>query len=237
MNRLLITVAAAALIAGTTFASAQPGQGGSPGAAERSGSGTMERSNGGQGTGGQGAVERGPAREGAPQQRTGQSREQRPAPMRDQNQGQAPRQSDQGQMQQGQERQGTTQREGTTQRQGAGQREGTGQRGQAEQGRTGQSGRAETTGRAPADVQITSEQRTQIRQRLGDNASARIDRSKVNFSLSVGVTVPRTVRVFDLPAEIVTIVPAYRGYKYVIVEDEILIIDPRTLRIVYVIEA
>jgi hypothetical protein len=51
------------------------------------------------------------------------------------------------------------------------------------------------------------------------------------------VTVPRTVRIFDLPPEIVTIVPAYRGYKYVIVEDEILIIDPRTLRIVYIIEA
>ena len=218
-DRLLITAAAAVLIAGTTLASAQPGQGGSPGAAERGGSGTMERSTGGQG--GQGAVER----------------EQRPAGVRDQNQGQAPRQGEQGQMQQGQERQGTTQREGTTQRQGTGQREGTGQRGQAEQGRTGQSGRAETTGRAPSDVQITTEQRTQIRQRLGANTSARIDRSKVNFSLSVGVTVPRTVRVFDLPAEIVTIVPAYRGYKYVIVEDEILIIDPRTLRIVYVIEA
>src|SRR5262245_64187643 len=87
-DRLLITAAAAALIAGTTLASAQPGQGGSPGAAERGGSGTMERSNGGQGTAGQGAVERGPAREGAPQQRTGQSREQRPAQMRDQNQGQ-----------------------------------------------------------------------------------------------------------------------------------------------------
>jgi Protein of unknown function (DUF1236) len=48
--------------------------------------------------------------------------------------------------------------------------------------------------------------------------------------------VPRTVRIFDLPPDIVTIVPAYRGYKYVIVEEEILIIDPRTLRIIAVLE-
>jgi len=101
---------------------------------------------------------------------------------------------------------------------------------------TGQSGRTDTTGRAPADVQITGEQRTQISQRLGANTSARLDRSKVNFTLSVGAVVPRTVRIFDLPPDIVTIVPAYRGYKYVIVEEEILIIDPRTLRIIAVLE-
>jgi hypothetical protein len=39
-----------------------------------------------------------------------------------------------------------------------------------------------------------------------------------------------------LPVEIVTIVPAYRGYKYILVEEEIVIIDPRTLRIVAVID-
>jgi hypothetical protein len=228
-NRLLVTVASAALIAGATFASAQTG--GGPGGGSGSSPGAAQ--SGGPGGGGSSTMERGAAqpREGSstqeqgtpPRQRTGQSRDAQPS------QGQAPRATDQGQS----PRQG---QQGQTQQQGQ-DRQGAGQRGQAEQGRTGQGGRAETTGRAPADVTVTNEQRTQIRQRLGANTSARIDRNQVNFSLSVGVTVPRTVRVFDLPPEIVTIVPAYRGYKYVIVEDEILIIDPRTLRIVAVIEA
>jgi hypothetical protein len=212
-SRLLITVAATALIAGATFASAQTG--------------------GGQG-GGSSTVERGAAqpREGGsaqeqgtpPRQRTGQSRDAQPS------QGQAPRATDQVQS----PRQGQP---GQMQQQGQ-DRQGAGERNQAEQGRTGQGGRAQdSTGRAPADVSITSEQRTQLRTRLGANPSARVDRSSINFSISVGATVPRTVRVFDLPPEIVTIVPAYRGYKYVLVDDEILIIDPRTLRIVAVIEA
>jgi hypothetical protein len=59
----------------------------------------------------------------------------------------------------------------------------------------------------------------------------------VNFSISVGTVVPRSVHVYEVPADIVEIVPAYRGYKYIVVRDEILILDPRTLRIVAIIDA
>jgi hypothetical protein len=38
-----------------------------------------------------------------------------------------------------------------------------------------------------------------------------------------------------LPQDIVAVVPQYRGYRYVVVEDEIVIIHPRTYRIVTVI--
>ena len=97
--------------------------------------------------------------------------------------------------------------------------------------------RQDTTGAAPSagGKSITTQQRTEIRQRLGSFDRARVDR--VDFSLSVGVAVPRSVTLYDLPAEIVTIVPAYRGYKFVIVRDEIIIIDPRTHMIVAIIEA
>ena len=82
---------------------------------------------------------------------------------------------------------------------------------------------------------MTTEQRTQIRQRLGSMREARVDR--VNFSLTVGTVVPRDVRVHELPSTIVEIVPEYRGYKYIIVRDEIVIIEPDTLKIVVVIPA
>ena len=148
----------------------------------------------------------------APKQRTGQS------PSRtDQRQGQSPRGGDQNQAQTPQ------------------QRDRAGQADRNAQG--GRQGAKENTGVAPANVNVTGEQRTQIRQRLGSNTSARIDRSRVNFSLSVGVRVPKSVRLYSLPPEIVEIVPAYRRYKYVIVDEEIIIIDPRTYTIVTVIES
>lgn len=95
--------------------------------------------------------------------------------------------------------------------------------------------RDRNTGAAPASVEVTTEQRTRIREHRTVLERGRVDR--VDFSISVGTSVPRSVRVYDLPVEIVEVVPRYRGYKYVLVRDEIIIIDPRTLEIVAVIDA
>jgi hypothetical protein len=43
--------------------------------------------------------------------------------------------------------------------------------------------------------------------------------------------------VFEIPSEIVVIVPQYRGFKYIVVRDELIILDPDTLEIVAVIPA
>ena len=61
--------------------------------------------------------------------------------------------------------------------------------------------------------------------------------TNVNFSLTVGTVVPRTVTVVVLPAVVVEIYPAWRGYKYFLVGDRIVIVDPDTLRIVMIIDA
>jgi hypothetical protein len=45
------------------------------------------------------------------------------------------------------------------------------------------------------------------------------------------------VHVVPLPDTVVEIVPRYRGYDYILVGDEIVIIDPRTMRIVAIIPA
>jgi len=49
--------------------------------------------------------------------------------------------------------------------------------------------------------------------------------------------VPRTVRFVALPQTIVEIEPAWRGFEYFMVGDEIVIVDPRSLEIVAVIDA
>jgi hypothetical protein len=50
--------------------------------------------------------------------------------------------------------------------------------------------------------------------------------------------VPREgVRFYPLPAEVVTIYPEWRGYEFILVRDEILVIDPNTYEIVAVLNA
>ena len=54
----------------------------------------------------------------------------------------------------------------------------------------------------------------------------------------VGVSVPRTVTIERLPQRIVEIVPEYADYSYFVLDDgAIVIVDPATYDVVYVIEA
>jgi hypothetical protein len=46
---------------------------------------------------------------------------------------------------------------------------------------------------------------------------------------------PRRVHLVAIPEDIIVIVPAWRRYKYILVEDTICIIDPDTYTIVEVI--
>lgn len=59
--------------------------------------------------------------------------------------------------------------------------------------------------------------------------------NNVNFSVSVGTVIPRDVRLQSMPAEVVEIVPQYRGYNFVVVRDEIIIVEPSSYKIVAVL--
>ena len=99
-------------------------------------------------------------------------------------------------------------------------------------------GRSPTTGQGAASTSasLTIEQRTKISASLKQqNAPPRAN--KVNFNTDIGTAIPGDIRRVPLPATVIDVYPVWRGYEYVMVEDEILIIDPMTLRIVAVIEA
>jgi hypothetical protein len=84
-----------------------------------------------------------------------------------------------------------------------------------------------------ASVNLNDQQRTRVSQSF-----ARLNVQpvrNVNFSVSVGTVVPRDVHLQTVPAEIVEIVPQYRGYSFVAVRDEIVIVDPATYKIVTVL--
>lgn len=59
--------------------------------------------------------------------------------------------------------------------------------------------------------------------------------TNVSFSIAVGTTIPADVQLNVLPLELVEVVPQYRGFSFVVVEQEALIIDPSTRAIVAVV--
>ena len=70
---------------------------------------------------------------------------------------------------------------------------------------------------------------------IQSSSAPKVSRSRINFNISVGTVVPRTVKFVAVPATLVEIHPAWRGYSYFIVDDEIIIVEPRTLKIVAVL--
>jgi hypothetical protein len=84
-----------------------------------------------------------------------------------------------------------------------------------------------------AQVDIKPEQRTVIKQTI---VKENIRPQKIDVQVRVGVRIPRTVVLHSLPPTIIEIYPAYRPYKFVMVdEDTILVIDPTDWEIVDVI--
>jgi hypothetical protein len=95
---------------------------------------------------------------------------------------------------------------------------------------------AKTDAKSGQKAEITTQQRTEIRTTIVKSKNApRVN--NVNFNISVGTVVPRSVRVAVLPPRVVQIYPQWRGYRYFIVGDEIIIVEPNTLEIVFVLPA
>jgi hypothetical protein len=86
-----------------------------------------------------------------------------------------------------------------------------------------------------APAALSAEQHTKIQDTMRGEKTERL--SNVQFSTTVGEMIPDTVHLYVLPVSIVEYAPQYRGYEYILVGDEILIVNPRTMRIVAVISA
>ena len=93
-----------------------------------------------------------------------------------------------------------------------------------------------TTGQAGAGAKLSGEQRTRITSVIRNQRVESLN--NVDFNIAVGTRVPRErVHLYPLPAEVVTIYPEWRGYEFIRVRDQIIVVDPRTLEIVDVLAA
>ena len=89
-------------------------------------------------------------------------------------------------------------------------------------------------GAAAGSANLSTEQRTKITTIFRQH---KVEPAHLNVSVSVGTRVPTSVHFYPLPVEVITIYPQWRGYEYILVGEQIVIIDPRTHEIVAIIEA
>jgi hypothetical protein len=94
--------------------------------------------------------------------------------------------------------------------------------------------RSQTVGQAGGGAKLSTEQRTKITTVIRDQHVSPV--TNINFSVSVGTRVPRDVGFHPLPTEIVTIYPEWRGYEFFLVREQIVVVDPRTLEIIAVLD-
>ncbi len=92
-----------------------------------------------------------------------------------------------------------------------------------------------TTGQGAAgSAKLTTEQHTKITSVIREQ---KVERVNLNVSVNVGTRIPTSVHVHALPQQVIVIYPEWRGYDYILVGEQIVIINPRTHEIVAVIEA
>jgi uncharacterized protein DUF1236 len=91
----------------------------------------------------------------------------------------------------------------------------------------------ETKSGAPAA--LSTEQQVKFRETMRGEKVERL--TNVAFLITVGEAVPRTVHRYRFPVSVMEYAPQYRDYEYILVGDEILVVDPRTMRIVAIIPA
>ena len=90
-----------------------------------------------------------------------------------------------------------------------------------------------TRGRSVGTETLSREQRSKLHEAVVGGNIHRAGR--VNFALSVGTRIPDSIEVYTPPETIVDIVPQYRGFRYIVAENELIIVDPDTLEIVAVL--
>ena len=86
-----------------------------------------------------------------------------------------------------------------------------------------------------APAALSSEQHAKMWEAVRGEKAARFTGER--FAMTLGEMVPQTVPLYVLPARVFEYAPQYRGYEYIQVGEEILIVDPSTHRIVAIVVA
>jgi hypothetical protein len=101
---------------------------------------------------------------------------------------------------------------------------------------TTEQNRSNTTGQGAASgsAKLSTEQRTKVTTIFKQH---KVEQTKLNVSVSVGTRIPTSVHLYPVPVQVIEVYPAWRGFNYILVGDQIIVVDPRTHEIVAILEA
>ena len=88
-----------------------------------------------------------------------------------------------------------------------------------------------TTSETTGSITIAPEKRTIIKQRLSSTKPVEIEKK-----VTVGMSVPSTVELQTVPETIVSDIPSVKGYRYFVWNDEVVLVDPSSRKVVQIIE-
>lgn len=107
------------------------------------------------------------------------------------------------------------------------------------QDKDGKATRAESNREGSANPKaMLSDAPTEVKTKVKSSFRAkRVEPARdLNISVDVGVAVPRSVKLYTVPEDVVVLLPRYRDYRYFYIDDNrICIVDPDTYEIVEII--
>lgn len=101
--------------------------------------------------------------------------------------------------------------------------------------RSGQnsSGEAADIQKSATPLQLSDAQREQIRAYFRGKSANRL--KSVDFSVAIGAAVPQKVQLQKLPSEVSSVIGGYQGDDYLVVGDQLVIVDASARRVVAII--
>jgi Protein of unknown function (DUF1236) len=95
------------------------------------------------------------------------------------------------------------------------------------------SGEAAQIEQSATPLKLTDAQREQIRSYFSGKSASRLQQA--DFSVAIGAAVPQQVELQKLPGEVSSLIGGYQGDDYVLVGDQLVIVDPIARRVVAII--
>jgi hypothetical protein len=86
----------------------------------------------------------------------------------------------------------------------------------------------------PAQLQLTPAQKAAILNAVREK-SASVRPSTTGFAVAVGEMVPPSIELYLLPDNALTQVPEAKAVKYTVVQNQVVLVDPTTMRIIDVL--
>jgi hypothetical protein len=86
----------------------------------------------------------------------------------------------------------------------------------------------------PAQLQLTPAQKAAILNAVREK-SASVRPSTTGFSVAVGEMVPPSIELYLLPDNALAEVPEAKAVKYTVVQNQVVLVDPTTMRIIDVL--